>query len=528
MVAHQEIDNGRTGLFDAVLFDRDNTLVRDVPRLDDPDLVVPMPGVREALDLLRSAGLKVGVVSHQSAIGFGFTTRGRAQAVDARIQRLLGPFDTWQTCCHTPADGCGCRKPAPGLILAAARDLGVSPNRCVMVGDLGTDLQAAAAAGATGLLVPTGQTCVAEVASAPYRAASLPAAARWILDRQDVVRPRPHEGPPPGNVLAVRADSAGDVLLTGPALRALAARAKSVSLLAGPRGTAAARLLPGVTRLLEWQTPWLDRDTAPADRSAVDSLVDTVRCWQIDEAVVFTSYHQSPLPTALLLRLAGVRRISAISDDDPGTLLDVRHRVPADLPEAHRALSLAAAAGYPAPGGDDGRLRTVLPVAGGRTGRVVVHPGAGAPARGLPRKCAVEIVRALAQSGREVLVTGGPDETELTAEVAGDVAGDLGGRTDLAALGRLLAGSACLVVGNSWPAHLAAAVGTPVVSLFAPTVPFVRWGPYATPHVRLGDPAAPCRDTRALTCNLPGHPCLGEIDADEVVAAVDLLAGGRS
>ncbi|WP_230687046.1 HAD-IIIA family hydrolase [Catellatospora vulcania] len=522
-----EIDSRSTGLFDAVLFDRDNTLIRDVPRLGDPDLVVPMPGVRAALDLLREAGLRIGVVSHQSAVGFGFVTRAQAEAVDARIAALLGPFDTWQTCWHTPADGCACRKPSPGLITAAARDLGISPHRCVMVGDLGTDLQAAAAAGATGLLVPTGQTCVAEAAAAPYRAPSLLAAAEWILARGKLLRPGPAGADEPGNVLAVRAGSAGDVLLTGPALRALAARAHSVSLLTGPPGVPAGRLLPGVTRVLEWRTPWAERDPAPVDRSAVDGLIDTVRCWQIDEAVIFTSSAQSPLPTALLLRLAGVGRISAVCEDYPGALLDVRHRVPDDLPEAHRALSLAAAAGYRLPDGDDGRLRTVLPDARTRTGRVVVHPGASASARGLPRKIAVEIVRELALSGREVLVTGGPDETELTAEVAGDVAGDLGGLTDLAALGRLLAGSACLVVGNTGPAHLAAAVGTPVVSMFAPTVPFARWGPHGVPHVRLGDPDAPCRDTRALTCAQPGHPCLGEIDPAEVVAAVDLLARTR-
>ncbi|WP_435831817.1 HAD-IIIA family hydrolase [Catellatospora methionotrophica] len=522
-----EIDGSSTGMFDAVLFDRDNTLIRDVPQLSDPDLVVPMPGVRAALDLLREAGLRIGVVSYQSAVGFGFVTRAQAEAVDARIGQLLGPFDTWQTCWHTPADGCACRKPSPGLITAAARALGIGAHRCVMVGDLGTDLLAAAAAGATGLLVPTGQTCGAAAASAPYHAPTMFAAAEWILARGRLLRPGPAGADEPGNVLAVRAGSAGDVLLAGPALRALAARASSVTLLTGPPGVPAGRLLPGVTRVLEWRTPWAERDPAPVDPAAVDGLLDAVRCWQIDEAVIFTSAAQSPLPTALLLRLAGVGRISAVCDDYPGALLDVRHHVPDDLPEAQRALSLAAAAGYGLPPGDDARLRTVLPAPAARTGRVIVHPGASAAARGLPRKVAVEIVRELARSGREVIVTGGPGETELTAEVAGDVAGDLGGQTDLAALGRLLAGSACLVVGNTGPAHLAAAVGTPVVSMFAPTVPFARWGPHGVPHVRLGDPDAPCRDTRALTCAQPGHPCLGEIDPAEVVAAVELLARSR-
>ena len=259
--------------------------------------------------------------------------------------------------------------------------------------------------------------------------------------------------------------------------------------------------------------------------------------------VIFTSYHQSALPLALLLRLAGVRRISAISDDFAGGLLDVRHRVPEGVPEPERALSLAAAAGYPMPDGADGGLRVNVaaePVkaapgkrstAGGEVapaGYVLVHPGASVPARACPPERCAAIVAALAESGRDVLVTGGPDELELTAYVAGGVAQDRGGATDLAGLARLIAGADALVSGNTGPAHLAAAVGTPVVSLFAPTVPFGQWGPYQVPTVRLGEQLAACRDTRAVRCPVPGHPCLSNVDPADVVAAVDALVGSES
>jgi ADP-heptose:LPS heptosyltransferase len=93
----------------------------------------------------------------------------------------------------------------------------------------------------------------------------------------------------------------------------------------------------------------------------------------------------------------------------------------------------------------------------------------------------------------------------------------------MAALAAVLAGADCVVSGNTGPAHLAAAVGTPVVSLYAPTVPFGQWGPYRVPHVRLGDAAAPCRDSRVTACPVPGHPCLSGIDPAEVVDAVRLL-----
>jgi hypothetical protein len=112
----------------------------------------------------------------------------------------------------------------------------------------------------------------------------------------------------------------------------------------------------------------------------------------------------------------------------------------------------------------------------------------------------------------------------LTAAVAGRAGIDLGGRTTLAELAAVLAGATAVVVGNTGPAHLAAAVGTPVVSLFAPVVPAVRWAPHGIPHIVLGDQAAPCRDTRARVCPVPGHPCLATVTADDVVRAVARLA----
>src|SRR5690242_5382242 len=144
-----------------------------------------------------------------------------------------------------------------------------------------------------------------------------------------------------------------------------------------------------------------------------------------DEAVVFTSFHQSALPLALLLRAAGVGRITAISEDYPGSLLDVRHRVPIGVPEAERARSVAAAAGFALPETDDGGLRVAIgPVRAGAC--VVVHPGASVEARSCPPETMRAIVAALAAEGHEVLVTGGPDERELAAYVAGTEAADVG------------------------------------------------------------------------------------------------------
>ena len=336
-------------------------------------------------------------------------------------------------------------------------------------------------------------------------------------------------------ILAVRLDSDGDVLLAGPAIRALAA-AGSVTLMCGPRGRQAAELLPGVNDVVVWRCPWIEAAPEAVDPVDVDALVARLRRTNLDEAVVFTSFHQSALPTALLLRLAGIRRISAISEDYPGALLDVRHRVddstPAsDVPESERALSLAAAAGFPLPAHDDRRLavRRPLPATTSLTGAepyVVLHPGASVPARAWPAHRAAETVIALSERGVRVVVTGSRDEKELTAGVAGVDAVDLGGRTTFAELAGVLAGAEAVIVANTGPAHLAAAVGTPIVSLFAPIVPAARWAPYGVPAVVLGDQTAPCRGTRATTCPVPGHPCLSSVTAADVLAALDRLRAG--
>ncbi|MEV0158361.1 HAD family hydrolase, partial [Micromonospora sp. NPDC050686] len=139
--------SGGPALFDAVLLDRDGTLVEDVPYNGDPEKVRPLPGVREALDRLRAAGLRLGVVTNQSGLARGYFTAADMRAVHARIEELLGPFDDWQVCPHDDRAGCRCRKPAPGIVYAAAGALGTVPARCVLVGDIGADVIAAGAAG---------------------------------------------------------------------------------------------------------------------------------------------------------------------------------------------------------------------------------------------------------------------------------------------------------------------------------------------------------------------------------------------
>jgi D-glycero-D-manno-heptose 1,7-bisphosphate phosphatase len=165
----------------AVLFDRDGTLVVDVPYNGDPAQVRPMPGAVEAVALVRAAGLPVGIVSNQSGIARGIVTRQQVDAVNAAAAALFGGFDTVQVCPHGPDDGCDCRKPRPGMVLRAAEALGVDPTRVVVIGDIGADVGAAHAAGGRAVLVPTPVTRRSEVDAAPAVATDLLSAVRMAL-----------------------------------------------------------------------------------------------------------------------------------------------------------------------------------------------------------------------------------------------------------------------------------------------------------------------------------------------------------
>jgi histidinol-phosphate phosphatase family protein len=165
----------------AVLFDRDGTLIEDVPYNGDPSRVVPRAGAGEALRALRAAGIPVAVISNQSGVARGLISERDVHEVNRRVEELLGGFDEWLYCPHAPEQGCDCRKPAPGLVLRAAASLGVQPERCAVIGDIAADVQAAAAAGARGVLVPNERTLPDEVAAVRETAPNLYEAVEMLL-----------------------------------------------------------------------------------------------------------------------------------------------------------------------------------------------------------------------------------------------------------------------------------------------------------------------------------------------------------
>ena len=325
-------------------------------------------------------------------------------------------------------------------------------------------------------------------------------------------------------VLAVRQDNNGDVLLVGPALRAIAASA-DVTLLCGPGGAGAARLLPGLADTIVARAEWIEAKPRPLDVDATHAFVRAIADRRFDRAVIFTSFHQSPLPMALLLRLAGVPWIGAIGVDYPGSLLDVRAHVDDDLHEVERGLALARACGFALPPEDDASLRCVpLPASDRFVGRepyVVVQPGATVEARAWAPARMRGLVARLTSRDTRVVVVGDAGERDLARFVVGDSdALDLSGRTTFAEFAAVVRDARALVVGNTSGVHVASAVGTPVVSIFPPTVPARRFAPWRVPYELLGDQQIACAGCRARSCPIPGQPCTGLVSDDEVCASL--------
>ena len=176
-------EGSRTGLdrFSAAFLDRDGTLIRDTGYLSDPDEVQLLPGAARAVRALNRAGVPVVVTTNQSGIGRGLLTPDEYRAVRDEVRRRLeragARIDLSLHCPHAPDAGCGCRKPRVGMHREAAAELEVDPGRALYVGDRRSDVEPAARAGGTGLLLQE-----AEGAGDPHDGRDLPDGCRSAPD----------------------------------------------------------------------------------------------------------------------------------------------------------------------------------------------------------------------------------------------------------------------------------------------------------------------------------------------------------
>ena len=144
----------------AVFLDKDGTLIENIPYNTDPERIRLAPGAAAALPQLSRSGFRLVVVSNQSGIARGFFPESALQQVKTRISELMAglgvPLDGFYYCPHGPDSGCPCRKPQPGLLWAAARDLNVDLDSSWLIGDILDDIEAGRRAGCHTVLIDNG------------------------------------------------------------------------------------------------------------------------------------------------------------------------------------------------------------------------------------------------------------------------------------------------------------------------------------------------------------------------------------
>ncbi|NJD26687.1 MAG: glycosyltransferase family 9 protein [Chloroflexi bacterium] len=335
----------------------------------------------------------------------------------------------------------------------------------------------------------------------------------------------------------------GDVLMTTPALRAIRqslAEDAHLALLTSPSGAAVARRIPEVDEVVVHRAPWMKAAAEAGDAEGLPALARRLGRGGFDAAVIFTTFSQSPLPAAMACHLAGIPRVLAHVRENPYALVSDWVRDP-EWPaparhEVRRQLDLVAAAGcttadehlsYRVDPGASRAVRALLGSLGIGPGSpfVVVHPGATAASRRYRPDGFEEAAAVLAsRDGLRVLVTGTVGEATLVERIARAVPGAVGlaGRLGIDKLGALIAIAPLLVSNNTGPAHLAAAVGTPVVVLYAQTN--LQHTPWAVPS-RVLTRDVPCHDCLRSVCPLGHHACLAPVEPAEIVAAARELLG---
>jgi lipopolysaccharide heptosyltransferase II len=340
-------------------------------------------------------------------------------------------------------------------------------------------------------------------------------------------------------VLAIRLDNLGDVLVTTPALHAIKTSLPdaTLTLLAGPVGAQVAHLNPDIDDVIVYQAPWMDPwHKLPQDSNREQHIIETLRTRQFDGAIIFTSYHQSPLPAAYLCYLAGIPLRVAASIDGPGSLLTTRHKHSDHMMhEVERGLDLVQAIGLETSEldlvlrvPDEARvaIRDVLSSRGiAPRPLVIVHPGCSMPARTYPWEMYVGVIDLLVeQLGATVFLTGVEDEHELVERILAHVQSEtrrsahaLAGDLSFPNLCALIEAADLTITNNTGPMHIAAAVKTPVIALFALTNPPEQWGPWRVPHRQLYHDVS-CRICYSRVCPY-GHECLRRVSPHMVVNA---------
>lgn len=348
------------------------------------------------------------------------------------------------------------------------------------------------------------------------------------------------------SILCLRLDSIGDVLMTTPAFRALkeSRSDQRLTLLTSSAGAAVASLIPEIDQTLVYDAPWLKATPQRANSQLDMEMITHLRQARFDAAVIFTVYSQNPLPSALLCYLAEIPLRLAHCRENPYQLLTCWLPDPeperCQRHEVRRQLDLVATAGYKT---RNERLSLRVPVyapqkvLGGLRERgvdlsrpwLVIHPGATASSRRYPPESFAQVARDLTLNhDYQILFTGTESErslVELIQTQAGVSSHSLVNALNLGEFAALLALSQLLISNNTGSVHIAAAVGTPVIDLYALTNP--QHTPWGVPH-RLLFHDVPCKYCYKSICVEGHHNCLRLVPPEAVVRAVTELLNETS
>ena len=335
------------------------------------------------------------------------------------------------------------------------------------------------------------------------------------------------------NVLCIRLDTIGDVLMTTPAIRAVKEShpSRRITLLTSKAGAATGLLVPEVDDVIIYDAPWLKATSPRTDSSLEYKMAKQLRRSHFDAAIIFTVYSQNPLPSAFLCYLADIPLRLAHCHENPYQLLT--HWVKDPEPESfvrhevRRQLDLVATVGCQTV--NEGMSIRASEQAACRVQDIiqelslerwaVIHPGATAPSRRYPPEGFASVARHLVNLGISVVFTGTEPERELIEAIkmaTGVPTHSLVGKLDLGELVALLAIAPVLIANNTGPVHIAAALGTPVVDLYALTNPqHTPWG--VSHRVLFHD--VPCKYCYKSICPQVHHNCLQLVTPESVVRA---------
>lgn len=339
------------------------------------------------------------------------------------------------------------------------------------------------------------------------------------------------------NILAVRLDNIGDVIMLGPALRAVKETSPQarLTLLASEGGATAAPLLPWIDDVITWRASWQDvSGHFPFDTGYELQLIQVLAERRFDAALIFTSFSQTPHVPGYVCYLAGIPLRAGESKEFAGSTLTTElHGAPDELHQVERNLRLVECLGFVARNRQlmvtiPEKARAAVPALIDKAGLdtnapfILIHPGASAKARRYPIERFAVLARLLIRRGWPVLVIGVEREASLVEEflLHTPEAHSLVGQTTLAEYAALIERAALVICNDSLPMHLADAMRTPQVVLFSGTDYEEQWRPRSTRSRLLRRPT-PCHPCYLFACPI-GLPCL-DIPPEEVVEEAEKL-----